>query len=39
VNKLRAIGNAVVPQIAEWIGSRIVAYEAEVTSAQESVLR
>jgi site-specific DNA-cytosine methylase len=26
-NKLRALGNALVPQIAEWIGRRIVARE------------
>jgi hypothetical protein len=25
VNKLRALGNALVPQIAEWIGWRIMA--------------
>jgi DNA (cytosine-5)-methyltransferase 1 len=27
VHKLRALGNALVPQIAELIGRRIVAYE------------
>lgn len=28
VDRLRAIGNALVPQIAQWIGERIVSYEA-----------
>jgi DNA (cytosine-5)-methyltransferase 1 len=27
VNKLRALGNALVPQIAEWIGRRILEHE------------
>lgn len=29
VAKLRSLGNALVPQIAEWIGRRIVEYEAQ----------
>jgi hypothetical protein len=28
VDRLAALGNALVPQIAEWIGRRIVSYEA-----------
>jgi hypothetical protein len=27
VDRLAALGNALLPQIAEWIGCRIVAYE------------
>jgi site-specific DNA-cytosine methylase len=27
MERLRALGNALVPQIAEWIGRRIVDYE------------
>jgi len=29
VDRLRALGNALVPQIAEWIGRQIIAWEAQ----------
>jgi DNA (cytosine-5)-methyltransferase 1 len=29
VDRLRALGNALVPQIAEWIGTQIMAWEAQ----------
>lgn len=29
VDRLRALGNALVPQIAEWIGRQILAWEAQ----------
>jgi DNA (cytosine-5)-methyltransferase 1 len=34
VHRLRALGNALVPQIAEWLGRRIVAHEEEARQAQ-----
>jgi hypothetical protein len=30
VDRLAALGNALLPQIAEWIGSRILEYEGEI---------
>jgi hypothetical protein len=35
VDRLAALGNALVPQIAEWIGRRIFAYEAAAMSPSE----
>ena len=29
VAQLRALGNALVPQIAEWLGRRIIEWEAQ----------
>jgi DNA (cytosine-5)-methyltransferase 1 len=34
VDRLAALGNALVPQIAEWIGQRILAYEEEAASGE-----
>jgi hypothetical protein len=34
VDRLAALGNALVPQIAEWIGRRILEYEGEAMTAR-----
>jgi hypothetical protein len=37
VDRLAALGNALVPQIAEWIGWRILEYERATGSRREPV--
>ena len=37
VDRLAALGNALVPQIAEWIGRRILEYERAAGSRREPV--
>jgi site-specific DNA-cytosine methylase len=36
VDRLAALGNALVPQIAEWIGRRILEYERAAGSGSVS---
>jgi hypothetical protein len=35
MERLAALGNALVPQIAEWIGRRILDHEGRTVSAAE----
>jgi site-specific DNA-cytosine methylase len=37
VDRLAALGNALVPQIAEWIGRRILEYERATESRRGAV--
>lgn len=39
VDRLAGLGNALVPQIAEWIGRRILAYEAVLGSSLDAAQR
>lgn len=38
VDRLAALGNALVPQIAEWIGRRILDYERRAAQAREGAM-
>lgn len=38
VDRLAALGNALVPQIAEWIGCRILDYERRAAEAREGAM-
>jgi uncharacterized protein YbjQ (UPF0145 family) len=38
VDCLAALGNALVPQIAEWIGRRILDYERRAAEAREGAM-
>src|SRR5690606_14044501 len=38
VDRLRALGNAVVPQIPEWIGRRLLAMMAEEAAMTDAVM-
>jgi DNA (cytosine-5)-methyltransferase 1 len=38
VDRLAALGNALLPQIAEWIGRRVVAYEREIETRAEEAM-
>ena len=37
MDRLVALGNALVPQIAEWIGRRIIAYEAGMNETSNCI--
>lgn len=37
VDRLRSLGNSLVPQIAEWIGERIVSYETQIACSRTGV--
>jgi hypothetical protein len=38
VDRLAALGNALLPQVAEWIGRRILEYEREAALGGEATL-
>jgi uncharacterized protein YbjQ (UPF0145 family) len=38
VDRLAPLGNALVPQIAEWIGRRILDYERRTAQAREGAM-